>query len=414
MKITIVGTGYVGLVTGAVLANLGHYVTCLDVDTQKIALLKQGISPIYEPGLSELLQANIQRQKMVFTTESLIAYSQAEIIFIAVGTPQNSHGAANLQYVEQVVKDIAQTLDHDAIVVMKSTVPVGTNDWVQEKLNSNTQFNIKIQVVSNPEFLREGFALQDSYYGDRIVIGTEIEAAGDQVQSLFANLDVPIVRTDRRSAEMIKYASNAFLAMKVTYINEIANLCEQIGVDVLEVADGMGLDKRIGRSFLRPGIGYGGSCFPKDAEALAWLGRQHHTPLTLVESTIQANRHQRELFLQQVLDYFDGQVDGKIICILGLAFKPNTDDLREAPALYLLEELEKRGAIVKAYDPIIKYLRQCVETSELALKDAEAVLLVTEWEEFGHLDIEHKKLFDGRYMYRRKKLKSYIQGEERC
>ncbi len=412
MNITIVGTGYVGLVTGAILADIGHNVTCLDVDTQKIALLKQGISPIYEPGLSELLQANIRQKRMMFTTDSVHAYAQAKVIFIAVGTPQNDEGAADMQYVEQVVDDIAQTLDHEAIVVMKSTVPVGTNDWVEETLKLKTKFDIEIPVVSNPEFLREGFALQDSYHGDRIVIGAEKEAIGDTIQSLFTGLDVPVVRTDRRSAEMIKYASNAFLAVKVTYINEIANLCEQIGVDVLEVANGMGLDKRIGRSFLRPGLGYGGSCFPKDAEAIARLGRQHHTPLTLVESTIQANRRQRELFLKQIIDYFGGQIKGKTIGMLGLAFKPNTDDLREAPALYLMQELEKRGAIIKAYDPVVKHLPQCVETSELVLQDVEAVLLVTEWAEFSDLDLEHLKLFDGRYMYRRQKLKDSGKSRE--
>ncbi|WP_322906531.1 UDP-glucose/GDP-mannose dehydrogenase family protein [Paenibacillus campi] len=408
MNITVVGTGYVGLVTGAVLADLGHYVTCLDVDTQKIALLKQGISPIYEPGLSELVYANLQRQRMVFTTDYKMAYEQAQVIFIAVGTPQNDEGAADLRYVEQVIHHIAQTVDHDVIVVMKSTVPVGTNDWVEAMLQSNKQFDVQIQVVSNPEFLREGFALQDSYHGDRLVIGAETQAAGDQVQSLFAGLDVPVVRTDRRSSEMIKYASNAFLAVKITYINEIANLCEKLDVNVLEVANAMGMDKRIGRAFLRPGIGYGGSCFPKDTEAIAYLGRQHHTPLTLVESTIQANFRQRELFLQQVLDYFDGHVEGKTIAMLGLAFKPDTDDLREAPSLYLLAQLEQRGAIVKAYDPVVKHLQQCVATKELALQGSQAVLLVTEWAEFGELDLEDVKLFDGRYMYSRQKQKGGV------
>ncbi len=410
MNITVVGTGYVGLVTGAVLADLGHYVTCLDVDTQKIALLKQGESPIYEPGLTELLHSNIQHQRMFFTTDIETAYKQAEVIFIAVGTPQNSEGAADLQYVEQVIKDLARIVDHNVIIVMKSTVPVGTNDWVEETLHANKQFDIQIEVVSNPEFLREGFALQDSYHGDRLVIGAENEQAGDIVQSLFVGLDVPVIRTNRRSSEMIKYASNAFLAVKITYINEIANLCEKLDVNVLEVADGMGMDKRIGRSFLRPGIGYGGSCFPKDTEAIAYLGRQYHAPLTLVESTIEANFRQRELFLNQVLDYFEGHIEGKVIGMLGLAFKPDTDDLREAPSLYLIEQLERRGAIIKAYDPVVKHLRQCVATKELAMQDAQAVLLVTEWAEFGHLDLDSVKLFDGRYMYSRQKQKDGVRS----
>ncbi|MCL9662777.1 UDP-glucose/GDP-mannose dehydrogenase family protein [Paenibacillus hunanensis] len=398
MKITVIGTGYVGLVTGVVLSDLGHQVTCLDIDKQKINLLKQGISPIYEPGLEELINKNIQRQLISFTIDKQEAFSTAEVIFIAVGTPQSEQGAADLSYVEQAVKDIASTVDHDVIVVMKSTVPIGTGDWVENTLHSHKSSNINFYIVSNPEFLREGFALQDSYNGDRIVIGAQEEHAGNTVQALFNGLKVPVIRTNRRSAEMIKYASNAFLAVKISYINEIANLCEKLDVNVLEVADGMGADRRIGRSFLNPGIGYGGSCFPKDTEAIAYLGREHNAPLTIVESTIKANQRQRELFFEKVIDYFGGVLKGKTIGLLGLAFKPNTDDLREAPSLYLIEQLKRHGATVKAYDPIVKHLEECVDSIEEATQAVDAILLVTEWKEFVNLDIEDTKIFDGRYV----------------
>ncbi|WP_051507509.1 UDP-glucose dehydrogenase family protein [Saccharibacillus sacchari] len=403
MNIAVIGTGYVGLVTGAVLASMNHCVTCLDIDKEKIDLLNQGISPIYEPGMDELLRTHIQKGMLLFTVDKEEAFRHAEVVFVAVGTPQSEKGAADLQYVEQAVKDIAMTIDHDAIIVVKSTVPVGTNDRVEEIVNVHKRFDIKVQVVSNPEFLREGFALHDSYHGDRIVIGAESEEAGNTVQSLFSGLNVPVLRTNRRSAEMIKYASNAFLAVKISYINEIANLCEKIGVNVLEVADGMGADQRIGRSFLNPGLGYGGSCFPKDTEAIAYLGREHDAPLTIVESTIKANFRQRELFLNKVLDYFNGNIQGKVISMLGLAFKPNTDDLREAPSLYLIEQLKKHGAVVKAYDPVVKHLAECCANIEEALQNGELILLVTEWEEFKQIDWEvlnrgRVGILDGRYV----------------
>lgn len=396
MNIAVIGTGYVGLVTGAVLADLDHFVTCLDINEEKVNTLKQGKSPIYEPGLDELLTKNIEQGRIHFTTDKTEAFQKAEVIYIAVGTPQGKDGAPNLQYIEQATKDIAETLDHDVIVVVKSTVPVGTNDYVEKIIQQHKKQSITVHVVSNPEFLREGHALQDTYYGDRIVIGAENHAVGDRVQLLFKKLDVPVVRTNRRSAEMIKYASNAFLAVKISYINEMANLCEKMEANVLDVADGMGLDHRIGRAFLNPGLGYGGSCFPKDTEAIAYLGKKYNSPLTIVESAIKVNFRQRELFLQKVLDYFDGNVNGKVIGMLGLTFKPNTDDLREAPSLYLIEELEKQGAIVKAYDPVVKHLEQCVETVDVAINHVDVVLLVTEWEEFLNIDFSNKKVFWGR------------------
>ncbi|WP_107840203.1 UDP-glucose dehydrogenase family protein [Metasolibacillus meyeri] len=400
-NVAVIGTGYVGLVTGVVLSEIGHTVTCIDNDEQKVNTLKTGQSPIYEPGLDELMAKNIDVNRLYFTTNHREAFEKANIVFIAVGTPQSDNGAADLTYIQQAAKDIAQNIVNDTIVIMKSTVPVGTNDLIETVIKENLVSNVKVDVVSNPEFLREGHAIYDIFHGDRIVIGAEVAEAGDIVEQLFSALKLPIVRTNRRSAEMIKYASNAFLATKISYINEIANLCEKMEVNVLDVADGMGLDHRIGRAFLNPGLGYGGSCFPKDTEAIAYLGRKHGFPLTIVESAIKANFHQRELFLHKVLDYFNGDVEGKIIGMLGLAFKPNTDDLREAPSLYLIEELEKHGAVVKAYDPVVKHLAQCMDSVEGVLDRADAVLLVTEWDEFKEMKIENSRVFDGRYILKK-------------
>lgn len=400
-KVAVIGTGYVGLVTGVVLSEIGHHVTCIDIDQQKVEKLKQGISPIYEPGLEELMVKNIEAGRLDFTLNHKEAFTNTEVIFIAVGTPQSESGAADLTYIEQAAKDIAVNIEQDVIVVVKSTVPVGTNDLVEKIIREN--LGTSVQVVSNPEFLREGHAIHDTFHGDRIVIGANEEAAGDKIEALFKPLNLPLVRTNRRSAEMIKYAANAFLATKISYINEIANLCEKVGANVLDVADGMGFDHRIGRAFLNPGLGYGGSCFPKDTEALAYLGREFNSPLTIVESAINANIRQRELFLQKVLDYFNGNVKGKVIGMLGLAFKPNTDDLREAPSLYLIEELERRGAIIKAFDPVVNHIKCCVATVEEAISEANIVILVTEWNDFGELDwaylskeVTNNVLFDGR------------------
>lgn len=402
-NLAIIGTGYVGLVTSVVLSEIGHTVTGIDVDENKVKMLNGEKCPIYEPGLEELIIKNTRENRLHFTTNYKEAFEKAEIIFIAVGTPQSEYGSADLTYIKQATKDIAQHILNDVIVVVKSTVPVGTNELVESILKDNLITDIKVDVVSNPEFLREGHAIHDTFFGDRIVIGSENLEAGRRVEKLFQPLNLPIVRTNRRSAEMIKYASNAFLATKISYINEIANLCEKMGANVLDVADGMGLDHRINRNFLNPGIGYGGSCFPKDTEAIAYLGRKYNAPLTIVESAIKVNYRQRKLFLQKVLDYFNGDVNGKIIGILGLTFKPNTDDLREAPSLYLITELEKRGAKIKAYDPVIKHLSQCIETVEAAVTDADLLLLLTEWEFFSELQwsilgdlVKEKVIFDGR------------------
>lgn len=399
-NIAIIGTGYVGLVTGVILSEIGNTVTCIDIDENKVKILKRGQSPIYEPGLDELMVKNIEANRLFFTTNHKEALGKSDIVFIAVGTPQSKSGAADLTYIKQATKDIALNIVKDTIVVMKSTVPVGTNDLVESIIKEQLITNTKVDVVSNPEFLREGHAIQDAFYGDRIVIGAETTEAGDAIEKLFNPLNLPIVRTNRRSAEMIKYAANAFLAVKISYINEMANLCEKMGANVLDVAEGMGLDHRIGRAFLNPGLGYGGSCFPKDTEAIAYLGREYDAPLTIIENAIKANVRQREIFLQKVLNYFNDNIKGKIIGVLGLSFKPNTDDLREAPSIYLIEELEKHGAVVKAYDPVTRHLPQCVEFDEV-INNTDLVLLVTEWEEFKTLEIPAHKLIDGRFFFKK-------------
>lgn len=409
-NVAVIGTGYVGLVTGVVLSEIGHKVTCIDIDELKVEILKLGKSPIYEPGLDNLLEKNISESRLYFTTNHQEAFQDAEVIIIAVGTPQSKSGAANLTYIKQAALDIAQNIMHDVTVVVKSTVPVGTNDLVEDIIRENLTRPVNVEVVSNPEFLREGHAIHDTFHGDRIVIGAESKKAGDKIEQLFAPLQLPVVRTDRRSAEMIKYAANSFLAVKISYINQIANLCEKLGADVNAVADGIGMDHRIGRAFLNAGLGYGGSCFPKDTEALAFLARENSSNLTIVDAAIQANTEQSEIFLQKVIDKFQGDLEGKTFAILGLAFKPNTDDLREAPAIKIIEKLLFLGANVKVYDPIIQHLNEyesdvikhCQSVQE-CIEKAEAILLVTEWDEF--IESDWKKLlqypsqpilFDGR------------------
>lgn len=402
-NVAVIGTGYVGLVTGVVLSEIGHHVMCIDIDEKKVEKLQKGISPIYEPGLDELMTRNIEANRLSFTTNHKQAFEAADIIFIAVGTPQSESGAANLSYIEQAAMDIAKNVEREVTVVVKSTVPIGTNDLVESIIRENLIAQVQVQVVSNPEFLREGHAIHDTFHGDRIVIGADQEEAGNRLEALFEPLNLPIVSTNRRSAEMIKYAANAFLAVKISYINEIANLCDAIGANVLDVADGMGMDHRVGRAFLNAGLGYGGSCFPKDTEAIAYLAKENEAPLTIVQSAIAANFQQREYFLKSVLSHFDGDVTGKKIALLGVAFKPNTDDTREAPALYLIEELEKRGAVVTAFDPIVKHIKQSKASVEETVADAALILLVTEWQQFAELNwselgklVKEKSILDGR------------------
>ena len=402
MKVAVIGTGYVGLVTGTVLAEIGHTVVCIDLDEAKIKQLQSGVPTIYEPGLEELLVNNIQQQRLTFTTDHTSAFQGADIILLAVGTPQGDNGQADLSYIQAAAKTIAETVTENVVVIVKSTVPPGTNDRVEQLIREQLVHNITVAVVSNPEFLREGHAVEDAFYGDRIVIGSECTGAGAIVEKLYEGLAMPILHTNRRSAEMIKYAANAFLAVKISYINEIANLCDAIGADVGDVADGMGMDKRIGRAFLNAGIGYGGSCFPKDTEAIAHLAKEQATPLTIVESAIDINRQQRRKFIAKIEKHFDNQLMNKKIAILGLAFKPNTDDLREAPSLEIIEALEAQGAVITVFDPIITHPKSAAGILE-CVNEAEAVVLFTEWQDFLEADwtaiatsVANQVLFDGR------------------
>lgn len=408
MKIAVLGTGYVGLSTGVCLSQIGHHVTCLDINEQKINHLRQGISPIYEPGLEELLISNMESGRLHFTTSLNKGLVDAEVIVVAVGTPQGDDGAADLTYLVQAAHDISTYVTPDTIIVIKSTVPVGTNDFIGNLIGEQCGFPVKM--VSNPEFLRQGSAIEDTMKADRIIIGSENREAASKIQEMYNPLNVPVILTSTRSAEMIKYASNAFLATKISYINEIANLCEAVGADVQDVARGMGKDKRIGEAFLNAGIGYGGSCFPKDVKALIHTAGVNKVEFSLLKETIAINEYQRELLVLKALKRFGG-LKGKKIAMLGLAFKPETDDMREAPSIPISEALFKLGAEVVAYDPVatenakkiigdkIKYAGSIEE----AIFEADAVLIVTEWKEVKKIDVaemigkmKEPIIFDGR------------------
>lgn len=409
MKITVVGTGYVGLVTGTILAEIGHYVTCLDVNKEKISLLQTKKSPIHEPGLDEFIVKNMEQSRLHFTTDVQKGFEDADFIFIAVGTPQAKTGEADLIYVRQVAKDIAKTIDHDVIVVIKSTVPVGTNHEVEKIIYHNLTNDVKVDIVSCPEFLREGHAVFDSFHGDRIVVGSDNQTAIERVADLFTNLNIPIFKTNSRSAEMIKYASNAFLATKISFINEIANLCEHLDADVQAVAEAMGMDQRIGRKFLNAGIGYGGSCFPKDTYALQYQAKSVGYDFQIIDSVIEANELQKIRFVNKVKKRLGFFADKKI-SILGLAFKPETDDTREAPSINIIQKLLEEGAIVTAFDPVVNNLSNIthcnlhyVSSVEEAISNSDAVLLLTEWNEFKSANWKELKeiarnplIFDGR------------------
>jgi UDPglucose 6-dehydrogenase len=394
-KICVIGTGYVGLVTGACFADLGNTVTCLDVDASRIERLKQGIMPIYEPGLEQIVQQNVRHGRLHFTTSYPEALKDAEFAFIAVGTPSGVDGEADLQYVRQAAEAIADIVDHPIVVVNKSTVPVGTGDWVAEVINRRRAGKpLEFSVVSNPEFLREGSAINDFMMPDRVVLGSLDRKAAEKVAQLYQSLRCPIMITDLRTAEMIKYASNAFLATRISFINEIANICEELGADVREVARGMGLDKRIGPAFLDAGLGWGGSCFPKDVKALAHMAVLHGTHPQLLQAVMEINRNQRRRVVVKLRKAL-GSLDQKVIGVLGLSFKPNTDDIREAPALEVIHLLENEGALVKAYDPqAMENARsvlprvQLVDTPYQVAEGADALVLATEWNEFKQLDFE--------------------------
>ena len=419
-QICVIGTGYVGLVTSVCFADLGNTVFCLDIDQDRIQNLQQGILPIYEPGLEEIIERNVKANRLFFTTDPCNALEKVEFAFIAVGTPSGVDGEADLKYVRDVAEAIARHVDHPIIVVNKSTVPVGTGDWVADIISSNQKSKeLEFSVVSNPEFLREGSAINDFMNPDRIVLGSLNRKAAEEVAKLYSALRSPILITDLRTAEMIKYASNAFLATRISFINEIGNICDELGADVREVAEGMGMDKRIGRSFLDAGLGWGGSCFPKDVKALAHMAVLHNTHPQLLQAVMDINRNQRRRVLYRLRNMLGGSLAGKTIGILGLSFKPNTDDMREAPAVEIIHLLENEGARVKAYDPKampnaekeLPTIQLCQDPYQVA-EDADALVLATEWNEFKQLDFERlfrimhtPILMDGRNLWDSKQLR---------
>ncbi len=430
MKVAVIGSGYVGLVTGACLSEVGHEVFCVDVDEKKIALLKDGASPIYEPGLEELIKRNIKHERLFFSTDLKESIKGAQIVFIAVGTPEGEDGSADLKYVRQVAENIGKFLTASSIIVVKSTVPVGTCDEVNsivEKELKSRKVNFSADIVSNPEFLKEGTAIADFMKPDRIVIGVPNENCKASFQELYSNFvsDDPakLFFVDRRSSEMIKYASNAMLAVRISFMNELSRLCENVGADVDAIRRGMGLDQRIGKKFLWAGPGYGGSCFPKDVSALIKTGAKHGAPLHILEATQDTNEKQKVHVAQKILSYFK-DLKGKKIAVWGLAFKPGTDDVREAPALTIVELLLKNGAEVWAHDPEAEetFLRAIGKNANLKFVDepydclpgADALVLVTEWSEYKRPNWEkvgkimrEKVVFDLRNQYSFAELKKY-------
>lgn len=400
MHIAVIGTGYVGLVTGACFAEFGVEVTCVDVDEKKIERLNQGIIPIYEPGLDQIVERNSKAGRLHFTTEIKSAVEQALVIFLAVGTPPKKDGSPDMSYYQQAAKDIAQAMNGYKVLVTKSTVPVGTGNWLRGFVAENQKTKTNFGVASNPEFLREGAAIEDFMRPDRVVIGSNEPDAIAIMKDLYRPLyliETPIVITSLEAAELIKYAANAFLATKITFINEIANLCDAIGCDVHDVARGMGMDNRIGRKFLHPGPGYGGSCFPKDTRAFTKVGDQFGIQTMVVDAVIEANEHQRQAMVPKIKKLV-GDLEGKQIGVLGLSFKPETDDMRESPAIDIIKEMQKLGARVKAYDPVaMDEAKHCLDDVEFAtdeyeaIRDADALVIITEWNQFRALDMEKVK-----------------------
>ena len=413
MKISVAGTGYVGLVTGVCLSEKGHNVTCVDIDEKKVETMKKGISPIYEEGLEELMKKNYAEGRLDYTTDYEAAYKSSDVIFIAVGTPERSDGSANLDYIKSVATQIAQSIEKDTLIVIKSTVPIGTNEKIEQYIRKNLKEGIHIELSSNPEFLAQGTAVRDTLHAARIVIGTESEWASNIMQEIYKPFDIPMVLTNRNSAEMIKYASNDFLALKISYMNDIANLCEIVGANVEDVAKGMSYDDRIGSKFLRAGIGYGGSCFPKDTKALHWLSAQNGYELKTVKAAIEVNEQQKLKLMRAAAEKVDS-FEGMNVAVLGLTFKPGTDDLRESPAIPNIEYLLERGANVFTFDPVgvenakKKFGDKIVytKTAKEALKDAQLCFIMTEWKEVKDLTPEDFKemmsecvVYDGRNCY---------------
>ncbi len=414
MKITIVGTGYVGLVTGVCLSDLGNDVICVDIDKEKVKKLNEGIPTIYEPGLEELLTKNIKENRIRFTDSLKEGVEKSEVIFIAVGTPQSDTGEADMSAVWSVAESIGKYINGYKIVINKSTVPVGSGDKVYEIIKKNMEGDYKFDVVSNPEFLREGSAISDFMNPDRVVIGANHPAPADKIKRIYEPLNAPILITDVRSAEIIKYASNAFLSVKISFINEIANLSQIVGANIVDIARGMGLDSRIGDKFLNAGIGFGGSCFPKDTMALYSTGKEFGYEFKIVKAAIDVNKEQRKRFVDIILKHYNNEVSGKNFAIWGLAFKPNTDDMREAPSIDIINSLLEKGARIKAYDPVateeakkifsdkIEYGENCYDI----LQESDALIILTEWNEFKQIDLNRVKeslkepiIFDGRNIY---------------
>lgn len=419
-QLCVIGSGYVGLVTGTCFADMGNKVTLVDIDERKIEMLQAGRTPIYEPGLAETVLRNTEAGRMRFTTAYEEGLHEAEFVFICVGTPSGVDGEADLQYVRAAAQTIAKTMRRPLIVINKSTVPVGTGDWTTEIISSNQPQPVDFAVVSCPEFLREGSALADFMHPDRTVLGSTNRAAAETVAELYAPLDAPIVITDIRTAEMIKYASNAFLATRISFINEISIICERLGADVTEVARGMGIDKRIGPHFLQAGVGFGGSCFPKDVKALANMAQTHGMHPQLLNAVMEINAFQRRQITLKAREMLGGSVSGKTVAILGLAFKENTDDIRESPALTVARSLLNQGATVKAYDPVamgnasrdVPGLTLC-DSPYGAAEASDALLVLTPWNEFKHLDMKRVLksmrrpiLIDGRNMYSPEELRA--------
>lgn len=415
MNITVVGTGYVGLVAGACLADMGNTVICVDNNEEKIEQLKNGIIPIYEPGLEELVNANVKENRLLFSTDLDSSVKNSLVCFIAVGTPQGEDGSADLQYVFNVAESIAKSMNGYKVIVDKSTVPVGTADKVAEIIKTNT--NHPFDVVSNPEFLKQGNAVDDFLKPDRVVIGSNSDKATAIMQEIYS----PFFRTgnrvivmDVRSAEMTKYASNSFLATKISFMNEIANLCEKLGADAEMVRVGMSTDSRIGNKFLFPGLGYGGSCFPKDVKALIKTGSENNCEMSIIKAADKVNKEQRKIFVQKIIDRFGLDLSGLTFAVWGLAFKPKTNDMREAPAITIINELLLKGAKIKAFDPKAMPLAQTIfgnkieycNNSYVAIDNADCLLLLTEWNEFRRPDFEKilelmnkPIIFDGRNQY---------------
>lgn len=403
MHITVIGTGYVGLVAGAGLADFGMDVICVDKDASKIEMLKAGKLPFFEPGLKELVDRHSANQRLSFSTDLKAAVEQSLVIFLGVGTPSDNQGGVNLSFIEEAVKEIAESINDYKVIVTKSTVPVGTNRKIKAIIDQNKKLDVEVDIVSNPEFLREGSAVEDFMRPNRVVLGSDSQRALAIVKDIYRPLyliETPFVVTGLETAELIKYASNAFLATKISFINEVANLCEKVGADVHDVAKAMGIDRRIGSKFLHPGPGFGGSCFPKDTEAFAKIGRDFGSPLRLTEAVMEINHNQRQRMVEKIMLALGGDATGKKVGVLGLSFKPNTSDTRESPAIYLIKTLRALGATISAYDPAameefkrtqpdltIKYCQNPYEVAQ----DCDVLTVMTEWNEFRNLDLNKLK-----------------------